>query len=328
MAGPPKIVLPNNAGPVIKADDGNCYRDPVNTPDNPTGEAAVSSFTNCPDCVDCQVTTNTTIADLLTYMFIHANKESKRVKSPTMRVTVSGAGPGTVKWCGQTWVLPAESGLCYEVKPTNYQLRNHTSIEFFNRRAMNYDYIAGQVQFRAGNAFNNSQINGRGDEFFHLWRRDQGSQDQLIIGRAGYRAAFNHYPNNNDIHANIQHRHQVKVRADVITGGASLGIITNSDQYYKCVKQFGGCTKYEVNGNSIRNPVLNGTDCSVYNNKCADTAYTQWANVLTTPTFSNFKISTTTRATTTAVKALRKGSMVSTGGVTYAWELGSYWGID
>lgn len=46
---------------------------------------------------------------------------------PSMRVTVTGATPGSITWCGELWVLPGDSGVEKCVCPTTY-LKNKNSI--------------------------------------------------------------------------------------------------------------------------------------------------------------------------------------------------------
>lgn len=59
---------------------------------------------------------------------------------PEMLLTVTGAA-GTITWCGETWVLPGDSGVEKSVCPTTYgkQRGTNTTIQY-------YSYISGTWQ--------------------------------------------------------------------------------------------------------------------------------------------------------------------------------------
>jgi hypothetical protein len=73
---------------------------------------------------------------------------------PQMVMTVTGAGPGTVNWCGEAWVLPGESGVEKAICPDqyfgpnpfpfNYTHRWRHSAGIFMRRSVS-GYLSGTV---------------------------------------------------------------------------------------------------------------------------------------------------------------------------------------
>jgi hypothetical protein len=85
---------------------------------------------------------------------------------PQMLMTVTGAGPGTVNWCGEAWVLPGESGVEKAICPTqyfgpnpfpfNYRHRWRHSNGIFLRR-FNSGYLSGTVPV-VFSAFNNLTV--------------------------------------------------------------------------------------------------------------------------------------------------------------------------
>lgn len=66
---------------------------------------------------------------------VSANCENPYVpgKCPQMVMKVTGAGPGTVNWCGESWTLPGESGVEKAVCPTQYYLRGPAPFSYRHR---------------------------------------------------------------------------------------------------------------------------------------------------------------------------------------------------
>lgn len=327
MAAPRKIVISSNQGAVVKADNDACFSNPVETTDPATGETVLSSFAVCGTCIDCNPTTLTGNG-ILDYMYVHAQNKGTRVKAPTMRVTVtdpSALVAGAVDWCGERWTFPADNGKCVEVRPNNYQLRQIQKYEEFNYRAVNYNYHGGKVVQWGGNDFSFGA--GRYNNALYLlsamhrWGRITGSQIAFNIG-IGYQKKKN-FLDRDDSTMNIVGVNAVReviIRADRVSGPISIGVNTLIKN--RRVINYKKCTYTKIgNRYYVQNPPAGCTGTSTL------TLEDGWPTVLPYPTLSsNYRLSTSTRTTTSPVHTTRKGSVTDGAGLVYSWELGNYWG--
>jgi hypothetical protein len=335
MATPRKIIISSNPGDVVKdVDNDACFTNPVETTEAPTGESVAGTYSFCGTCLDCQATTQTG-KQLLDYMYVHVQGKSTKVKTPTMRLTVTDPGAtivGAVDWCGKRWTFPADNGKCVEIRPNNYQLRQIDRYEKVHRRAVNYNYTPGSVRWWGPNNY------GAGAGTFpkqglarlsaiHKWSRNEGANDSrfaigniyTLVNQGGIDTP------NQEINMQRRHGRFIQIILSRWSGPTAIGKISpDTFRTYKRRYRHINC-RYTRNGNKFYPKIATG-DCTVTNSY--DDGPDPWPTVVPYPQLNSlYRISTSTRATTSPVPTFRKGSITDAAGLVYQWELGSYWGV-
>jgi hypothetical protein len=328
MATPRKIIISSNPGDVIKdVDNDACFSDPVETTEAPTGESVAGTYSFCGTCLDCQATTQTG-KQLLDYMYVHVQGKSTRVKAPTMKLIVTDPGAtivGAVDWCGTRWTFPADNGKCVEVRPNNYQLRQIPQYEKIHRRAVNYNYTDGSVRWWGPGVYGTGAKQGQARiSAIHKWSRNEGANDSMF----GIGNIFTRVPNggidtaNSDVEMLRRQGRFINIRPSRWSGPVAIAQGINNFRTYVHRYRHLNC-RYTRNGNKFYPKTATG-DCTATNTYSDDDP---WPTVVPYPQLSsNYRISTSTRTTTSPVPTFRKGSVTDNAGLVYQWELASYWG--